>query len=565
MRTKYLFLIAVALVSNFIGYGQIAISEEHYQQLLNIPQEKVSIHSNSDFALTGETLFYKFYCTNEKTNRLSTLSKYGYVEMVNEQKEAVIKQKVALTNGLGQGDIFIASDLPTGVYKLIGYTEWMKNKNLFFQKNIHIVNPFQKTTSVTNDQHQEFIPEEKEKNTSFFSTNQVNYTTREKVLIDFKTLSKELQGGNYSLSVVAKSPLSGILNKKTSRSTNNQKAQKSFDHTKVFLPEFRGEMIVGRIKAASSDTSLEKVQVALSIIQKNGISKIVKAQKDGRFYFVLDETYAGKNVFIQVLDEGEFSIELQKKKSPDYSSLIFPKMALDSTSIKHINERAIHMQIENAYNTVKQDSLKEIITSTPIFKNGALVYNLDDYTRFKTMRETFVEVINLASIERSKGKYIFRAKRNDFASNDPKALLIVDGYIVKNHDEIVELNPKEVRQISILKKSYKLSSKVYQGVIYIDTFKGNYQPREGSSLISFELALPTREKIYYSPDYTAQNLKRIPDYRSQLYWEPKVNTLKSTVSFFTSDVTGVFEIILEGYTKEGKWIRYKQSFDVKKK
>ncbi len=40
-------------------------------------------------------------------------------------------------------DFFISSDLKSGTYKLIGYTNWMLNaENSFFQQDIHIINPY---------------------------------------------------------------------------------------------------------------------------------------------------------------------------------------------------------------------------------------------------------------------------------------------------------------------------------------------------------------------------------------------------------------------------------------
>ena len=47
-----------------------------------IPQEKVFLHYNSTFLLSGEKLLYKIYCINSKTKKLSNLSQIAYVELI---------------------------------------------------------------------------------------------------------------------------------------------------------------------------------------------------------------------------------------------------------------------------------------------------------------------------------------------------------------------------------------------------------------------------------------------------------------------------------------------------
>ena len=71
-------------------------------------------------------------------------------------------------------------------------------------------------------------------------------------------------------------------------------------------------------------------------------------------------------------------------------------------------------------------------------------------------------------------------------------------------------------------------------------------------------------KKYYNPDYQSENLERIPDYRYQLWWNPtgKFESEKDEFKFYTSDLTGEFEINLQGFTKNGKPISLKKYFKV---
>lgn len=64
----------------------------------------------------------------------------------------------------------------------------------------------------------------------------------------------------------------------------------------------------------------------------------------------------------------------------------------------------------------------------------------------------------------------------------------------------------------------------------------------------------------------ADKKSRIPDYRHTLLWVPDIKTNGSStlsVPFSTSDLTGEFQVIVEGLIKDGRIIRGTAYFDVK--
>ncbi|WP_348797951.1 hypothetical protein [Flavobacterium adhaerens] len=70
---------------------------------------------------------------------------------------------------------------------------------------------------------------------------------------------------------------------------------------------------------------------------------------------------------------------------------------------------------------------------------------------------------------------------------------------------------------------------------------------------------------YFTPDYKDKSKnERIPDYRYQLLWIPQLNLpeTKTPLSFYTSDVTGKFEINIEGFTENGIPISLTDTFEV---
>ena len=58
---------------------------------------------------------------------------------------------------------------------------------------------------------------------------------------------------------------------------------------------------------------------------------------------------------------------------------------------------------------------------------------------------------------------------------------------------------------------------------------------------------------YRFPDYAQNTNRHIADQRDQLYWEPAFRPGENSVfSFYTSDVPGEYEIVIEGFTNDGE-------------
>jgi CTP-dependent riboflavin kinase len=75
---------------------------------------------------------------------------------------------------------------------------------------------------------------------------------------------------------------------------------------------------------------------------------------------------------------------------------------------------------------------------------------------------------------------------------------------------------------------------------------------------------PFPHKIYYQPNYEKDfdKLKHIPDYRTQLYWNPNMTLDQKEITFYTSDIKGIYQVKIEGFTNEGKYISAVKYFRV---
>ncbi|MCB0854914.1 MAG: hypothetical protein KDD63_21985, partial [Bacteroidetes bacterium] len=106
-------------------------------------QEKIFLHTDKSFYLTGEEIYFKAYLVNAVDHQPSDLSKVIYVELLSKDS-AHVQTKISPQDG-GNGSLFLPTDLKTGKYIIRAYTRWMMNfdADFYFQKTITVFNPFQ--------------------------------------------------------------------------------------------------------------------------------------------------------------------------------------------------------------------------------------------------------------------------------------------------------------------------------------------------------------------------------------------------------------------------------------
>ena len=146
-------------------------------------------------------------------------------------------------------------------------------------------------------------------------------------------------------------------------------------------------------------------------------------------------------------------------------------------------------------------------------------------------------------------------------------LVIVDGIFIQDHNELVLYNPINVKKISVVSEQYVYGGKIFKGIISLQTFEGNYQQNiSGDFIRNVTLVNPFPVKKYFNQVYNeSPKYDLIPDYRSQLLWEPALNLENhESIIFYTSDNIGTYEICLEGFTEKGIPVSIKEFFDVVK-
>ncbi|MET3025063.1 hypothetical protein ABXT06_00135 [Flavobacterium sp. UW10123] len=582
IRIKQLLLLMLLFTQIEFASAQ---SLQNKNSLPNITdQETIFIHSNTTTFLTGETLYFKLYCLNPLNNKTSLISKIAYVELIDSEKKSLQKNKIYLDKGIGTGDYFIPTTLKTGNYKVVAYTKWMLN-NVNSQKyeiDIFIVNPFQTqepndniTFDITNPAKSNAIQTTNSNIANDkridFAFDKESYYTREKVSLKLKHLTETIEKGNYSVSIRKTDQIPTL--QQLTATEFAKKTTENYVNTPNslnYIPEIRSELITGSL-TSKNNRDIANKSIALSLPGKEYVLKIVKTNTQGKFAFLLDQFPNFPNAILQVIDENrnDYTVNLDPFPKFDVASLQFTSKLNLSPELKNdIEERSTASQIQNAYYQIKKDSLVTEAVMNPFFTTIEKSYVLDDYTRFPTLKENIVEIIVELYYRRNNGKYqlFIRNNQKDLQIFGPP-LVLVDGLLIQDPSDLFEYNMANVNKVSLITEPYVYGPNLYGGLISFETknneFSENYAKKY---LKTMELQRPNPEKVYNNPDYSSGNkLQRIPDYRYQLLWKPdiKLNTKEENLSFYTSDIKGNFEVVLEGFTENGHPVYVSKNITVK--
>jgi hypothetical protein len=584
MKKNFNYILLIVIHFTYLQMSSQGTATDIVKNNMLVPhQEQVYVHVNSASVFVGEYLYYSIYCLKDNTGVLSDVSKIAYLKLVNENQEIVLNQKIKLINGKGNSNFFIPSTIPSGNYKLIAYTQWMLNNglNYFYNIDITVLNPYTSDQAVfrgksTNlSENSSNVPNQSTSNTIGnaplqLEIDKISFSTRQP--IDLAIESTSSAGvGSYSISV---RKLDELETKNSVTTVDYKKVypQKNKIDT-LILPELRGELFVGELSSTSDSISIKNKIVGLSFPGGDYLFKIATTDKDGRFYSSVAEDYTTEDVYVQVIEETpeNYKIGLQTETDLNLSNLKFDKFNMNRDMETTIQERSIFNQIENAYYSSKPDTILIGKPNKRFYGEGTLNYVLDEYTRFSSIKETFVEVVEHVWIQQNKeGENEFHVRPLlPYMDTGKLPMVFIDGILVQDHDRLINLSSAQVASINISRNQHFYGTKGFQGVVDVMTFKANYfENYYNSDMLTQKLFKPNESKNYYQQSYDGSFAKknaRLPDFRYQLVWLPTIKMTQKVehIEFYSSDITGEFEVSLEGFTDGGVPVSLKKKFTVK--
>jgi len=577
MKSCYIYILSFGMALSGLACGNTAtagVSDLH---------ERVYVQTDKQVYLAGEPVLMKLMTTDDKQIPL-VFSKVGYVELVRDSL-ALLQIKVELTGGTGSGQMLLPTGLPTGYYRLIAYTQWMRNEGpgIFFEKYVAVINTFQSDDRFLKGQpvSDKPVATAKETGTETLSLkpDKATYAVREHgemIIGDLPatiyTLSLSIAGKDILPVAPATVPektdagMNELYQKYLANMKKANETDEAFEENGVifypgmkdkfraaqsndpfskddgkqtknnnsFLPEYEGPIITGKIinneTGYSLPTNMEIGKIALypAVAFPGDTIRFFSGKINATDHRVLFFTSGnpGTNTIATVVYNGgdKYRIDVESPYVNRFEPRKMPELTVDSSCYESLLARSVALQVFRYFSKAPTETST---ASPPYLKiKPSSIYRLDDYTRFPSMAEVFTEIITNARFRKNAGKQelsVLIKRGSTYSYGYP--LVLLDGAPVSDHDWIYNYDPLLVESITVYTDSYVFGSFLFDGIIELKTYRGFHPDRmlnKSSQILPYES--PQKPGPFETPDYSNETNRQslMPDSRHTLLWNPDI-------------------------------------------
>lgn len=542
--------------------------------------EAIFLHIDRDKYIAGEDIWFSIYITECK-------SVLAYVELLNPWNKPVIQMRLKISEGRGEGNFAIPDSISSGTYTIRAYTNRMKNfmpDNCFMQ-NIDVVNPFNNQGFRRKLTQSKIINSGRNVDSAKVSVISLTADTlfgrREKVVLRLGNPygnKDQITDYQMSISVTPVETSNHLHDINESLSDFQEKQLKLFSGISTPLEynyESNGHFLSGKVKYRQSNVTDSSDYLFMSIQGKVAEFRYAETDSAGRFTFILPVDDKPRNLILQPqFANNNMILEIEPSFSWSLPSSESIKDTLSASALDLFSELSFNYQTAKIYGINKRRE-KEINDESNLKKRRfygipEMEIKLDDYIKLPTMQEVFYELVTGVIIRQRKSGYDMRIT-NPLTGTyyDDSPLVMIDGVIINDLTELMNLDPETVEKIEVVKTPYLIGELILHGIVNVLTEEGDFS---NITMPEYAVILPytvvDKPTAISLPDYSEEKtrLSRRPDLRNTLYWNPAVNTDKNgeiEITFWTSDLTGTYAIAIQGISVSGEIISLYKTFRVK--
>jgi hypothetical protein len=208
-------------------------------------------------------------------------------------------------------------------------------------------------------------------------------------------------------------------------------------------------------------------------------------------------------------------------------------------------------------NNLNQFSMQPVDTNS-FYVEPDEKYYLDNYIRFQTMEEVIREYVVSTNVVQKRNRFqLFLANKPQREFFDDEPLILIDGVPFFDANELFQQDPMKIRRIDLMNREYAIGNQYFNGVVNVTTYKGDLN---GILLNTHPMILDypgiPEQREFFSPKYETEDQinSRMPDYRTLLYWSPRILTdhNKKNVEFYSSDLPGHYAAVIMGLSESGE-------------
>lgn len=529
--------------------------------------ERLYIATDKGSYVAGERIWCSLYCFLAPPEmELSDFSSTAYIELQSEN-QVVLTAKVALVLGRGAGAIEIPPTLPTGNYKLLGYTAQQRNEEGFSPEE-RILTIYNTLSPERVEGGVQLVEEGSPDAASEQNENRDSAATEGVELLlppaevkkgeEFTLTLRNKRGdpATMSLSVYHKNRFGGVGEQSIADFAEKVGSSTVGEVTGNYLPDYEGEVVRLKVEGERGDM----LHVSFPGSQVNYYASDIDSA--GGAFVVTPNIYGDRDMVC----EGGEQISLEDPFMRVVTGGI-PKLRVYPEMEEELTRRGFSMQVGRRFDA---DTLYERLPVRPniLLDADKEVYILDDYTRFPKMEEVlseFVGEIKVRSVKKEKQLSIMvKTLENTYFTNG-YSLILLDGVPVTDQAKILDYDPLLLHRIEIYTGMYSVGNIFYEGMANFITYKGDmsgFQFGEQVKIISYKGA-------QYPLAFTGESIREggaYPDYRETIYWHPVIEmdgAEEREIRCIAPMYSGDFEIVLEGVSTSGSPIFYKSTLKIR--
>ena len=554
MKTKLFVLIGLFFFSTITYSQQQVINATQKEKALQTPRELLWLTLNKTTFFPSEYLYFNGYLLDAENLEASTVSQSIYLRLISADGSYSKIKRVALSDGFGSGDWFISSDLATGSYTLQAYSQWMLNwPESIFEQEIHVINPYTNAKVKAEEGSTSISSAKGTSNHRFEIDLKASYTTRDSILLNIgKTREGSLVSRPVSISVRKVGELvEPLVNLELAKTI----ASKLGDT--IYKPEHRGSSIRLQLNQ-------DYINPETAIITQQGTNQTFSnmVKEGSTYYATLENLTTDYPIVLQEASKVSLENLATFESLPSFDKKPLPSTfrPLSEDQKPRLLQRSIYNQIENNYFEFRPDSVivkpaKDFLSHLP-----SKEYNLNEYNRFRSLKETIREIIPEVSVNNYRGTETVSIKQIQVLPGYLPALLMIDGIQFTTSEDLFKVDATLVDFIRIYADPIVYGGKTYAGALLMDGNSTQANYFKTGTLVP-ESLLSTSPKKYYNQTHLADS--NLPDFRTQLFWNPKINIAsKKTIRLTTSEVKGKYIVQIQGLDDFGQPFYEVKSFSV---
>lgn len=484
--------------------------------------EQVVAFTDKDCYLCGERLQVSIRTLTPDGKPMS-LSSVAYVEL-SDTARLCAQTMVSLSQGTGWATLPLPTTLHSGNYMLTVYTRNMRNfpAQCFFRRIVSVVN----TLRLSEGDRLLILPPDELPPTSLVTRRYApGATVRVSLPADsaltaqtLSVLRWEIPTPDYSL----------------------PPAQQPTVSSDQYTPEVEGHIVSARPTGKGSIENTRLVLVGKGAALFDG-----QAQEDGSWHYYTRQIYGTLPALLNAYDQGGQPVPIQFQ-APYAQALPASLPPLQIWAAEDLlRHRSTGAQYEHL---LSQQAGRDTVPHTVDFFSTApeSYYDLEEYTRFNTVREAlteFVHGVRRRIVNGTPQLYTYNSQEGSYAQWP--SLLLLDGMPVQDVDKMLDYDARLIKYIQVYSGSYTFGQTICQGVLSFISHRGrlsNFRPDEGSHLVTYNFP-------QHRPPFTLPR----PGQTGTVLWDPAVGSRQ--LDFPAPSEPGTYQVVLQGLDAQGRPFR----------